>query len=108
MVGIRFAGGDRIAFRRASSRYLADPDDVPIDERHWLPEVVRDHLVRDEAAKRLAAFAEDLPLDAERDWLHALAAEVAEPIVAEPAEMARAARRLLALTPQPSTTEVTR
>ncbi len=109
MLAIRFDGGDRATFRDRRSPFLHDPDDVPIDERTWVPESVRDQLVRQEAAGRLQAMAEHLPYGG---GLHALADRIAESVdVGESSGFeswrAGAARALLAPAPQRATTPTT-
>ncbi len=106
MLAIRFDGGDRAAFRDRHSPFLHDPDDVPIDERTWVPESVRDQLVRQEAAGRLRAMAAHMP---HREGLHALAylIDVCEPGDVHPSWAAAAGRALIAPAPQPATTPTT-
>lgn len=95
---------------------LVHPDDVrlrpehevPVDERHWLPEKVRDQLVRQEAAERLRELWRALPDDCVGDVLLDVAYRLAgfdahggpDP---NPA-WAASARALLAPAPAPATT----
>ena len=100
MVCIRFDTAERATFRRASSPRLADPEQVPIDERSWVPAKVRDQLVRQEAADRLRAMAEAMPAH----WSWADVPQLAEwldnPLLGDRG-LAAAARALLAPAPQP-------
>jgi hypothetical protein len=106
-VTIRWAGAEHLVYRSPSDTALVDPDTVPIDARHWVPAKVRDQLVRQEAARRLRAMWDALPLDSfasplsVADDLDALLDPCAD-------RYAAAARALLAPAPQPATTEATR
>jgi hypothetical protein len=53
----------------ADDRNLVREDDIPVDERWWLPEQVRDQLVRQEAAGQLRAMWVALPNDVLGDAL---------------------------------------
>lgn len=103
VLAIRFEGGDRASFRNRYSPQLADPDQVPIDERHWLPERLRDQLVRQEAAGRLRALADALRSDAVSRVVRALAEDF-DDFHPDHQHMAAAARALLTPAPQPATT----
>ncbi len=113
MLAIRFDGGNRATFRDRRSPFLRDPDDVPIDERHWVPESVRDQLVRQEAAGRLRAMAVALDHDPGLLELAKLMDDLVGPGGGgwlltggwvSTADLLRAARALLAPTPEPATT----
>ena len=107
LLAIRFDGGERAGFLRlANSSRLVDPDDVPIDERHWLLAKTRDQLVRQEAARRLRAFAGALTVDTIAGaYLREIADDHDEPLVEDPPALAAAARALLNPAPQPAATQ---
>lgn len=105
MLAIRFTGGDRATFRNRHSPFLHDVDDVPIDERTWLPETVRDQLARQEAAGRLRAMAAAIDVLGHRFTsaeLLELALDLEDLLNGAPV-LARAARALLNPAPQPAT-----
>ncbi len=104
LLAIRFDGGERAGFRLANSSRHVALDDVPIDERHWLPAEARDQLVRQEAARRLRAFADALTVDTiGATYLREIADDLDEPLVEDPAALAAAARGLLNPASQPAT-----
>jgi hypothetical protein len=80
-------------------------DDVPIDERWWLPQSVRDQLVRQEAAGRLIAMWEIFPGGAGYyDDVAAAATLLNNLLSNDGPQLAAAARRLLAAAPAPALT----
>jgi hypothetical protein len=105
-VCIRFDSADRATFRRASSPRLADPEQVPIDERSWVPAKVRDQLVRQEAAGRLREVGRRLDNEIGRGTAGILASalDFDDLLAADAACAADAARALLAPAPQSATT----
>ncbi len=106
LLAIRFDDGDRAAFRDRRSPFLHDPDDIPIDARHWVPESVQDQLVRQEAAGRLRAMAGELDVLGHRFTsaeLYELALDLEDLLNAAPV-LAAAARALITPAPQMATT----
>ena len=100
-VTIRWAGAEHLVYRSPSDTALVDPDTVPIDERHWVPAQVRDQLVRQEAAGRLAAVLELVSPSTTVERLYTRLADEADPAGGAAAAVARV---LLAPAPQPATT----
>lgn len=107
---IRGDAGDVIAIRRPDDPRVVAAEQVPVDERHWLPQRVRDQLVRQEAAARLQAVAVALDHD---DALLGLASLLGDVVGAggggwlptggswvSTADLARAARALLDPVPE--------
>lgn len=62
------------AIRYPDDVRVVPANQVPIDERHWVPASVRDQLVRQEAAGRLRALVEALHPDAYRQTRASLVA----------------------------------
>lgn len=104
-VEIRWDGAEFVCFRSPADKHLVDPEQAPIDERHWLPEKVRDQLVRQEAAGRLRACARAMtPGYPACFYLLAIADDIDDLLQSGPGEAAAAARALLAPAPRPATT----
>lgn len=104
LLAIRFDDGGRATFRSRNNPRLHDPDDVPIDERHWVADAVRDQLVRQEAAGRLREMVDVLG----GDYLLEELADDLDDLTGGFDELrAAAARALLAPAPQPATTPTT-
>lgn len=110
-------GHRTIDIRHPDDVRVIPADQVPAGEQHWVPQTVRDQLVRQEAAGRLRAMA--VALDHDRGLLEL--ANLMDDLVGPggggwlltggwvgTAELLRAARALLAPAPQPASTEATR
>jgi hypothetical protein len=84
----------------ADDRNLIREDDIPVDERHWLPQKVRDQLVRQEAAEAFAKVHDVLDEDSwpeTRHYLDGLVLALADGVGPDLAVIARAL-----LTPAPT------
>lgn len=100
-VAVRWDDAEHACFRSPTDPHLVAPDEVPIDERHWLPAAVRDQLVGQEAAARLRAMAKRLlPLCSSHIAEFHLARRF-DDLIGRPDSdgYAAAARALLGLTP---------
>lgn len=101
-VAIRYDDGD-VAYLPAEDRRLVPADEVPLDERGWLPQSVRDALARQEAAGRLRAMAAALPACTEAAHVRDLADQLDD--VLDPGiddELPAAAWELLTPVPVPA------
>lgn len=111
LLAIRWDGAELISSRSPGDVHLVDPEQVPVDERHWVPATVRDQLVRQEAAAALRAMAEHLPPGPDRVIAGCHLARHFDDLIGRPDEdgysYAAAARALLAPAPQPATTPTT-
>ncbi len=104
-VAVRWDCAELVSFRSPGAEGLVAPEQVPIDERHWLPEKVRDQLVRQEAAGRLRACADAMtPGHPGRFYLLAIADDMEDLLQSDSAPAAESARALLAPAPAPATT----
>jgi sugar lactone lactonase YvrE len=90
----------------ADDRNLIREDEVPVDERWWLPPQTRDQLVRQEAAGRLKALADALPARqvARRCRIADVADAFDDLLLDDLGESADAARALLTPAPTPART----
>lgn len=104
IVAVRFDDGD-CGFYSCDDRKLVPIGEVPLDERHWLPERVRDQLMRQEAAEQLRAMRASLPVGFHgRGVLEDLADMLDDLIGIDPEIRTAAARALLTPAPTPAPT----
>lgn len=105
---IRWDAIDTVTILGPDDQRVVHEHEVPIDERHWVPEKTRDQLIRQEAAARLRAMAAPLLVGLGAGHLRELADDLAEFVdnpddlsAAEEESLTAAARALLTAPPIP-------